>query len=405
MKLWATKPELDALATTGPAYQFVQQQANLLVPEQVKIGFMDSNTDQYTLAAALVAAKGDGAKRVAVVQALDVISRTLDPLTDNRLLGPLRNLAPYVIAADLINYRGPGFIHWLYQFIRAPLSDAHGKSIIGCHELRPNNFGLHAFAARVAADLYLDDTADLTIAIQTYKDWASGKANRFSFDDDLSWHPDRAKLYGVNPPNSRIFDHNVDGVLPDDMQRGGAFKFPFPKTGDGIQYSHGAASPLLCAITLLARNGYPDAPSWGSEAPLRIYRWLYTQANAHAYGDYRPAVDLLHYLYGSAKASFATLPPSPSQLSKSISFTDWWPRGKTLQTTPAPSPGPVPEPTDPCSGVKAALVKANADLTEANVKITSLRGAVEARDTIIKGLEDKLGLVRTKGNELIAALK
>src|SRR5687768_7995860 len=142
MKLWLSKPEIDQLPTSGAAWNFVVQQANLLVPDKVQIGYMNSNTDQYTLAAALVAAKtGDFNTKLKVVKALEVVSSTLDPETDNRLLGPLRNLSAYLIAADLIDYRNPAFSHWVHQIIRANLSDAHGNSIIGCHEKRPNNFG------------------------------------------------------------------------------------------------------------------------------------------------------------------------------------------------------------------------------------------------------------------------
>ena len=105
----------------------------------------------------------------------------------------------------------------------ATLTD--GDTLIATHEQRPNTWGTMAGAARMAAALYLGDTADFLRAVYVFKGWLGDRTAHRGFQfGDLSFQADPAVPLGINPPGAMKGGVSVDGALPDDMRRGCSFR-------------------------------------------------------------------------------------------------------------------------------------------------------------------------------------
>jgi hypothetical protein len=66
-------------------------------------------------------------------------------------------------------------------------------TLVSTHEDRPNNWGTHAGASRVAVAVYLGDSAELERAAQVFKGWLGDRASYAGFNyGDLSWQCDAA---------------------------------------------------------------------------------------------------------------------------------------------------------------------------------------------------------------------
>src|SRR6185295_2047989 len=98
-----------------------------------------------------------------------------------------------------------------------------GQTLRSTHERRPNNWGTHAGAARVAIALYLGDDAELARAATVFHGWLGDRAAYAGFEyGDVTWQCDPSKPVGINA--SCVKDgHDIGGALPDDMRRGASF--------------------------------------------------------------------------------------------------------------------------------------------------------------------------------------
>src|SRR5690606_29076598 len=85
---------------------------------------------------------------------------------EGRALALGRELGAYVMAADLVDLqevdealdeRFREALDWL----RRTRTSSGPKSLIDCHERRPNNWGAHCGASRIAVAIYLGDREDL----------------------------------------------------------------------------------------------------------------------------------------------------------------------------------------------------------------------------------------------------
>jgi hypothetical protein len=312
--VWLTRAEVLALPTEGPAWDALVEVATGDWDEP-DLADQDSTNDTATLAGALYAVRlDDAAMRSRVELSLEDVPGTEE---GSRSLALARNLPGYVIAADLIDYREPRFEAWL-DTIRFKVFD-DGRSLIATHEERPNNWGTHAGAARIAVDRYLGDTEDLARAAAVFKGYLGDRATYadFSYGDDLSWQADQAAPVGVNPPGATIDGHDVDGVLPEEARRIGTFQWPFPVGAKGSNYLWEGLQGATVQAELLSRAGY-DAWNWQDRAVWRAVDWLYRVAQFPAEGDDTWQVWLVNRAYGS------DLPAtSPTRPGKNMAFTDW----------------------------------------------------------------------------------
>ena len=145
------------------------------------------------------------------------------------------------------------------------------SSLVECHNVRPNNWGTHAGASRIAVALYLGDNAELDRAATVFHGWLGNRSAYAGFTyGDLAWQSDKASPVGINPVGATIQGHNVDGAEPEELRRAGGFTWPPGKTDYAWEGLQGA----LVQAQLLTRAGIP-AWEWESKALLRAANFLY----------------------------------------------------------------------------------------------------------------------------------
>lgn len=277
---------------------------------------LNSNHDVLTLAGALVYVRtGNEAYRTRVA---DAIMSAIGTEATSRALEVSRNIQSYVIAADLINFKGldPAregqFRSWLSALRTKKMTD--GKTIISSHEARPNNWGTHAGAARVAIDIYIGDKVDLQRAATVFRGWLGDRSAYASFSwGDLSWQCDSTKPVGINPVGCVKNGLSIDGVLPDDQRRAGGFTINPPNEN----YVWEAMQGAVVEARLLSRAGY-DAWGWSDKALLRAAQWEYGVNGYAPEGDDRYIPFVINNAYGS---SFATDTGATS--GKNMGWTAW----------------------------------------------------------------------------------
>ena len=309
--LWISAQRLAALPTTGVAWNSLKAEADLAagVPN---LSNQDDPVNVRVLAKALVFARlGVERYRSEVINAC---MAAIDTEKGGRTLALGRELAAYIIAADLVELppeEDQIFRAWLHQTLTESLQ---GKTLRSTHEDRPNNWGTHAGASRAAIALYLKDNAELERTAEVFKGWLGERASYSEFTyGDLSWQADASRPIGINPAGATKHGLSIDGVIPDDQRRAGGFTWPPPKEN----YVYGALQGALVQAVLLSRTGY-DVWSWGDQALLRAFKWLYNEASYPAGGDDTWQPFIINYYYHT---NFPTA--SPTIPGKNIGWTDW----------------------------------------------------------------------------------
>jgi hypothetical protein len=286
------------------------------------IADQDSNNDVLTLAQALVFARtGVESYRTRAIASL---RGAVGTEAGGRSLALARNLPSYIIAADLVNldaalpdFDANTFRPWLRSLLTKKMSD--GMSLRQIHELRPNNWGTHAGAARAAIAVYLNDRDELARTATVFRGWLGDRAaySGFKYGSDLSWQADKARLVAIDATGSTK-DYNgkeidLDGALPDEMRRGGAFQWAPLTTG----YPWEALQGAVLQAEILDHAGY-DAWAWSNRALFRAARFLYSRAGWPATGDDRWQPWLIDARTG---ASFPR--PTTTTPGKNFGFADW----------------------------------------------------------------------------------
>lgn len=313
LHMWLSPEELASVPTSGEAWDnlFEAAQEDTGDPD---ISDQDDRTNVYVLAKALVYARtGDPSYRQEVVQAIEAVIGTEQ---GGRTLAAGRNLAAFIIAADLIDLSTTPDIDLTFRAWLADLltTDLDGDTLQTTHELRANNWGTHAGASRAAIAIYLGDRAELARTVQVFKGFLGDRDAYAGFNfGDLWWQCDPQNPVGINPAGCMIDGHSVDGVIPDEQRRGGDFQWPPPKEN----YAWGGLQGALVQAQLLHRAGYP-AWEWEDAALLRAVTWLHEQAEYPAEGDDEWQPWLINSVYGT---DFPTeMPASPG---KNVGWTDW----------------------------------------------------------------------------------
>ena len=371
--IWLSKTEIAAIPTSGTAWDVVKKYADQATGA-ADLSNQDSQANVQCLAAALVYARtGDAKCKTAVVSSLTKIEGK-SPLGRALALG--RELCAYVIAADLIDYQSPIFDAEIRRLLTAPTTGGP-SNLIQCQLQRPNNWGMHATASIVAVYAYLGDKQGLDDAATVFKGWLGDYAayHNFKFTAPLDWHADPAHPVGINPKGAQIQGHNVDGVLPDDLRRGGGFAWP-PPGGDGRMYSWEALQGATVAAQLLSRAGY-DAWNWSDKALLRAVTWLYDVAKWPPSGDDGWQPWLINAAYGSNFPAIANASPG-----KNMGFTQWTHAAPVIVKPPVPDPTPDPTPDPkPQPDIASALVVLKGVKTD----LVSLLTTVESVITTLGG--------------------
>ena len=248
--IWTSAAELRHLPTAGPAWEAVLSGANEDC-SQPDVSNQNDDTNVYILAAAIVYARtGEVRYKEKVVAACDMLSAKGHP--GGKTLAWARETGAYAMAADLVGYRTPAFESWLRDMANT-FSGEDKRTLSKTFRERPNNWGSHAFGSLCAIYRYLGDDASLT-SIRDY--WAKGVLGPnpgYKFEHDLSWHADPENLRLFNPKGAVKKGTNIDGVMPDDMRRGGPFRNP----PDHTNYAWGFMQGQIMAARILERAGMP----------------------------------------------------------------------------------------------------------------------------------------------------
>jgi len=323
--IWISPAELAAKPMSGSAWNNMKSVADgsLGAPN---LADQDTRHNIRTMAVALVYARTKDASYRA--KAADAIMSSISTESGARSLALGRNIAAYVISADLIDlksYRSSDdqrFRTWLRDVIRR--TNAEGKSVIDCHEKRPNNWGTMCGASRIAADVYLGDTSDLKRSAAVFKGWTGDRSSYAGFSyGDLSWQCNSSSPVGVNPKGCTKTDSetdlqqtqtcSIDGAQPDDMRRGGSFSCS-PIFTD---YAWGALSAALAQTEMLQRAGF-DARNWQDQAMLRAPKYLIETIKWSTSGATTWAPWLINKMYNTTYPTKST-----SVSNRLVSFTDW----------------------------------------------------------------------------------
>lgn len=318
--IWIEDAKLAALPTSGPAWEALKETADAPASPPT-LGDQETDANVQILAKALVFARtGDATYRQQVNDALAFL--TANNTEDaGRTLALSRELAAYVIAADLINLAeyNPAldaqFRAKLRVLLTKPLEGwGEPRTLQQTHELRPNNWGTHAGASRVAVALYLGDKAELERSAQVFAGYLGNLAayNGFEYAEDLSWQANPSYPTGLNPTGATKGGIAIDGALPEEMRRGGAFQWPPLPTN----YPWEALQGAVAQATLLQRAGYP-VWQWENRALLRSVQFLYN-IGWTAEGDDEWIMPLINCFYGT---DFPVA--NQVQSGKNMGWTDW----------------------------------------------------------------------------------
>jgi PKD repeat protein len=328
--------QLAALPTTGAGWQAIVDRVNSPYGGCYCLGQRDdSNKD--VLAHALYGARLGDATAKAFVR--DKISAVMAGGRDtNDVLATLRNLSAYIISADLIDLKtyapsvDTSFRSWLRTEINFNYAGGGGGgSVVSIHDYKANNFGTHAGADRLAADLYLGTTADLA-DYQTARDVWYGWATGDPFTDGRNWTgtnwqctPTGTTAYGINPAGCTRDGHSFDGIIPEDMTRQGEYTGAWPPytgpwppaTGGGENYIQGAMDGATLSFAIITHHG-ENAWAWGSNAAKRQLDWKYANGQP-PYSGFKWQIPVIEKAYGVDYTG-----NDPTATSTNFGYADWW---------------------------------------------------------------------------------
>lgn len=325
------RAELLALPTSGPAWTYIVQTANAPWPAP-EFNDQDNQTDTLALAAALVYARtGDAAMRA---KARDAIMAAI-PTFDQELgsgLGPLRQTAGWVLAADFVDLQG-GDEAAFRDFLQRVLTQRTGTharwyDVATTHDDAANNWGGWAGAARIAASLYLGrDPGEAANTVRGFlgdrTSWAEFNGQKDPLPDNVSpWacDPSPDEFTPVNGPCT-ISGINLDGAVPADISRG-SDGLTEPPSRTGIMYSHETLAGYLLQAELLYRNGYPDIYDVGSQALRRMADFI-SRSEAAGGPGWNPGRVQYHVPWLLNRRYGTSYPTVPAEYGRAFGFTDW----------------------------------------------------------------------------------
>ena len=309
--IWTSREELAKLPVSGPAWESLKAAADK-PGGTPNLRDRNDQVDVRVMAKALVYARtGESRYRDEVIS---LCREAMGTEKGGNCLALGRNLAAFVIAADLVQL--PADQDQLFRkWLREKLVEPHeGRSLRSTHESRPNNWGTHAGGSRAVIARYLGDEQELERVATVFKGWLGDRGAHSGFRfADLSWQHDPARPVGVNPRGSTRDGHSIDGVLPDDQRRGGHFGWPPPKEN----YVYEALQGALLQAVVLHRAGY-DVWNWEDKALLRAFQWLHGEARFPAAGDDTWQPHIINHFYGTDFPA-----PVPARPGKNVGWTDW----------------------------------------------------------------------------------
>ena len=337
--IWISRHELLQRPTSGAVWDTLLSDASG-APGRADIADMHSNHDVYTLAAALVCARIGQYCAKARQGVLDAIG------TENggRWISVGRNLASYVIAADLLELRADGVSssagtrveEWIEGWLTKRLEDNLTSTL---RDFGPFHGSANAAAqeglAYAAVAAYLQDGWALQRAWDAFRTFACDPTapDREGIYLDRSvldgWAHDDANPCAINPAGTtkRVPSglpgagsvRRVDGALTGDMRRGGVYQWEPGYT----QYPWVGLEGFIPAAVLLERAGYP-AFEVADRAVLRTQEYLWhlrTETGDARWFDGSRARELVHLVNVRYGVSFPVNQAVAG--GRTVGYTQW----------------------------------------------------------------------------------
>lgn len=326
--IWIDRQHLKSLPIEGPAWERLLVDAARST-DAPNLSNQDDMTNVWVFAKALAYVRtGEPRYRDEVIAACMAAMGTEEG-GESLALG--RELIAYVLAADLVGLpadEDAQFRAWLVTVLDKTMSE--GRTLRTTNAQRPNNWGTHAGASRLAAAAYLGNADEIAQVAAIFKGWLGDRASYAGFKyGALDWQADPNNPVGINPKGSMRDGHSIDGVLPDEQRRAGGFTWPPPQEN----YVYEGLQGALAQAVILQRAGYP-AFDWQDQALLRAFQWLHEQADYPSEGDDSWQSYLINVVH---RTDFPVV--VPSRPGKNVGYTDW-----THAPLPAPRELRVEEP-------------------------------------------------------------
>jgi hypothetical protein len=319
--IWIDRQALMQQPTSGANWQVLLTDAGRS-PGSAAIADQDSNHDVYTMAAALVCVRTGQYCTKARQGVVDAIGTE----QGGRWLAVGRNLAGYMIAADLLDLRADGsagsdgtrFEEWAEGWLTKQLPD----NVTG----EPRGFRPFGGSANAAAQ---EGLAYAAVAAYLQDEWALQRAwDSFRTAGCDPTAPDRENIYltksvadgwthddvnpcSINPKGSTKVvpagspgagsTRRLDGSLTGDMRRGGTYQWVPGYT----QYPWVGLEGFVPAAVILDRAGYP-AFQVADQVVLRTHEYLWhlrSQTGDTRWFDGDRAKELVHLvnvMYGTS---------------------------------------------------------------------------------------------------------
>jgi hypothetical protein len=349
--LWLSPAEVRALPIAGEpncdarcsGAWIALREAATVIPRRPNLDDLEDETGNFVLAKALVAVRLDDSEFAPRLrdEVVDLLQRLIGSENGASALYVGRNLAMYVIAADIIDLRvtRPDFDEQVFRpWLRTLVNkEFQNRTLRSCHEDRPNNWGTHCGASRIALAAYLDDRSEIAQVATVFQGWLGDRESYagFSFEPTaFTWMSDPTcpsstldcRPRPVNPPGAVMDGHNVDGVIVDDQRRSERFRFRWPPRY--TIYVYGALGGAVVQAGILQRFGF-DAWHWSHDAIRRAVDWMYDDRDGKQQWDTcddpdkRYVLDLVDHAYGSDFIRRMSCLPEPSGPGRNIAWTSW----------------------------------------------------------------------------------
>jgi hypothetical protein len=247
--IWTSSAELADIPMSGCAWDKVLAEADAVDPNQADVSNQDGQNNVGILACGIVYARnGVQTYKDKVITACEKLVQGGKPA--DRTLAWSRETGAYVMAADLVGYRTTAFEDWCLNMAEVYVA-SDGRTILEMFKARPNNWGGHGFGALCAIYAYLGNTTRLNEIRSHWILMVTGPKPAETTYGELWWQADEVNPVLINPQGAMKSGHNVDGIIPDDMRRGGSFKFPPGHTDYNWEHLQGT----LSAARVLDRAG------------------------------------------------------------------------------------------------------------------------------------------------------
>ena len=184
----------------------------------------DSNHDQTTLAAALVAARtGNSADRT---RALNHLTSAIGTESGARWLAIGRNLGSYIIAADLLDVRSGPIYDWLKSFATKKLQDNNNSSVMEGIRASAWSSGSNASAqmgfVATALAVYTGDDDLLAWSWTGFRKYAGDRSVDWHLvSNSDAWQAIPSDPVGIQNLGATKNGCRLDGAISNDMSRGG----------------------------------------------------------------------------------------------------------------------------------------------------------------------------------------